>query len=144
QSGSTTFSRANYTGDLAAFDGPQVELTFSDGSVWIVSGDEIFDVFRTVTAEIDEQAAINLQVGDIVVLLDDEGYGHLFERIVEALEQHQNFSLMGVWLNLWEIAKSSALERCNDAFPSLHAELSDRGIQISEQAVRSWYKGVMG
>lgn len=131
------------SGSVGFSDGPAVLLKLSDGSIWVVPGGYIFDVFREVTEELEEVPATDLQTNDVLILVDDEGYGHLFDRIIEALEQHPKYSLMRVWLNLWEFTKDTALEICELDFSTLHSELLARGITISEQAVRSWYQGVL-
>lgn len=141
---SRLFPAEGYGTNGMLYDGPRVELSLSNGETWVVPGDQVFDVFRMVTEELQELPATSLQVGDILLLIEDENYNRLFDRIVEALEQHPNFTLLGVWLNLWEIVKQSALERFENDFSILHAELEKQGIVISEQAVRSWFRGIMG
>jgi hypothetical protein len=45
---------------------------------------------------------------------------------------------------LWEIAKSSALSNCNEDYCRLQQKLLEGNHTITEQAVRSWFTGIMG
>jgi hypothetical protein len=110
----------------------------------IVPRGYVFDVYRSVTDEMDEREAERLERGDVLVLIDDSQHGRLFERIVEALEAHPNYALMRVWLNIWEATKQAALDICGGSYASLHQRLMSTGTTIVESTVRSWFTGMMG
>jgi len=120
-----------------------VEITFEDGRTITVPCDETLDVFRRVTNELEECLAEHIEVGDVIIIVIDGNYTSIFERIVEALEVHPNYALLGVWINLWNITKLEALERCDHSVKQLHGELCKKGAEITAQAVRTWFSGIM-
>jgi|GEM_PF-4435604 len=120
-----------------------VEITFHDERKITVPSNEVLDVFRRVTNELEECLAAQVEVGDVLVLVIDGNYTSIFERIIEALEIHPNYALLGVWINLWNIAKIEALESCEQSIRQLHKKLQLNGAEITEQAVRTWYSGIM-
>jgi len=120
-----------------------LRVLFTNGKRIEVPADHTFDVLRRVTGEIEECSATALVPGDNIVLVSDGKYSRLFERIVEALEADPKYALLSVWLNLWEMAKGEALEVSDNRYSTLHRLLRDRGIKITEQAIRTWYSGVM-
>lgn len=124
-------------------DGPKVVITLEGGEEIVVPYEQVFDVYRPITEELEEQFSEAIEPGDILILVQDSNYYRLFDRIVEALENHQNFALMSVWLKLWDIIKQELLSDCEDDISCLHRKLTQRGVQITEQAVRSWYSGIM-
>lgn len=123
--------------------GPKVSITLEGGEIIVVPFGQVFDVYRPITEELEEQFSETIESGDILILVQDSNYYRLFERIVEALESHPNFALMSVWLKLWEIIKQELLIECNNSISDLHKKLTQRGVEITEQAVKSWYSGIM-
>ncbi|MCA1565731.1 MAG: hypothetical protein LC803_08860 [Acidobacteria bacterium] len=125
--------------------GSGVCVVLKGGETLTVSRGYIFDVYRRVTDEIDEREAERLESGDVLILIDDSQHVRLFDRIVEALEMsHPDYASLGVWLSIWELAKTSALSSCNASYTCLYQRLVDMGASISEGAVRSWFIGTMG
>lgn len=125
--------------------GPGVCVVLTGGESLTVPRGYIFDVYRRVTDEIDEREAERLESGDVLILVDDSLQLRLFDRIVEALEMsHPDYASLGVWLSIWELAKTSALSACNGSYTCLHQRLVDLGASISEAAVQSWFTGTMG
>lgn len=123
--------------------GPRVRFTLENNiELWAPYG-QVFDVYRSVTDELEEQIAEQIERGDILVIIDDSGYSSLYDRIIEALETHPNYALLRVWLNLWISVKMKVLNDCDNSYTLLHQKLQSKGIFLTEQAVRSWYSGIM-
>lgn len=120
-----------------------IEITFIDDRTIYVPADETLDVFRRVTDELEECPADQIVPGDILVLILDGKFTSLYDRIIEALEAHPDYALLSVWIKLWDIAKSEALEKCESSYHQLHSRITRSGFNISEQAVRTWFTGVM-
>jgi hypothetical protein len=143
QSNTEYTNRYKIFSNIADIEGPKVRITLEGDELIVVPFGQVFDVYRPITEELEEQASESLEVGDILVLVQDSNYYRLFDRIVEALENHPNFALMSVWLKLWEIIKQELLADCQDDASCLHKKLTERGVEIGEQAVRNWYRGIM-
>ena len=140
---------ASYTGRYKIFSdetevqGPKVVIILDGGEEIVVPYGQVFDVYRPITEEVDEQAAEAIETGDVLILVQDSNYYRLFDRIIEALESHPNYALMSVWLKLWDIIKQEILSDCQNDISILHQKLTQRGVEITEQAVRGWYSGIM-
>lgn len=130
--------------DNMEYDSNSITLFLSDGTSITTSPDQTFDVFRFVTEELVEIDAAQIEQDDILVIIDDGYYANLFERSVEALETSiPQYARLSTWFSLWEFAKTDALEACDGSYLELHQQLTKKGISITEQAVRSWYAGIM-
>jgi hypothetical protein len=129
--------------NISDIEGPKVIITLDGNERIAVPFGQIFDVYRPITEEIEELVSESIESGDILVLVQDSNYYRLFDRIVEALENHPNFTLMGVWLKLWGVIKQELLTDCQNDISCLHKKLTQRGVEISEQSVRNWYRGIM-
>jgi hypothetical protein len=143
QSNTAYANRYQIFPNIADIEGPKVVIILDGGEKIVVPSGQVFDVYRPITDELEEQVSESIESGDILVLVQDSNYYRLFDRIVEALENHQNFALMSVWLKLWEVIKQELLADCQNDISCLHKKLTQRGVEISEQAVRNWYRGIM-
>lgn len=123
--------------------GERVRIVFENGSTIIVPKIQVLDVFRFVVEQLEEIEAYLVEKGDLIVLVEDANYLNLFDRIVEALESHPRFALVSVWLSIWNYAKEEALTKSNGEFGSLHEKLNKDGFEITFQAVRGWYNGIL-
>jgi len=138
-----SIAQSHHTDHETDTDAIELIIYLNDDKRLFTSRDQVFDVYRRITDEIEERMAEQLMPGDILLLIHDSNYSRLFDRIVEALEARPEYALLSIWLSLWETAKSSALESCNSSFSHLHDTIIKCGVSITEQAVRSWFSGTM-
>jgi len=113
-----------------------LEVLFSDGTrVRYPEGHRVDVWYENAVARMP---AASLRVGHRIVVLVDEVYGGLFDRLVAVLNEHRSPSEIAV-LELWRRAKRDLLRR-HESIRELHRELRARGLGVDYSAVVAWHR----
>jgi hypothetical protein len=98
----------------------------------------LVDVYYPATEVKERIAAADLQSGMLMVMLVDDPYEDLFQRLLEAIREQRDVQV-SMALDLWQHAKRAALTKYRGSRRQLHAALIQRGLSVEYAAVVGWY-----
>jgi hypothetical protein len=97
------------------------------------------DVFRPATEQKERIAAAELEPGMLMVVLVDDPYEDIFQRMLEAIREQRDLGAQ-MALALWEHAKPAALTKFGGNRTKLHRSLEAHGLSVDYAAVVGWYR----
>jgi hypothetical protein len=97
------------------------------------------DVFREATQKKERIPAEDLEPGMIMVVLVDDPYEEIFQRLLEAIHEQQDLGVR-MALALWQHAKASLLTQYSGNRTKLHRFLQTKGLSVDYGAVVGWYQ----
>jgi hypothetical protein len=98
----------------------------------------LIDVFYPATERLERVAAGRLRTGMIMVVLVDDRYEDLFQRMLEAIQQQRDIKA-SVALTLWQRSKQIALRQYDGNRRRLYVELDKHGLSVGYEAVVGWF-----
>ncbi len=99
----------------------------------------LVDVFRPATEQQERIAAADLEPGMLMVILVDDPYEDVFQRMLEAIRERRDIGAK-LALELWGYAKPAALTKYGGNRTRLHRALEANGLSVEYQAVVGWYR----
>lgn len=99
----------------------------------------LVDVFRPATEQKERIPAADLEPGMLMVVLVDDPYEDIFQRMLEAISEQRDLGAQ-MALALWEHAKPAALTKFGGNRMKLHRSLEARGLSVDYAAVVGWYR----
>ncbi|MCI0623123.1 MAG: hypothetical protein L0387_15945 [Acidobacteria bacterium] len=124
------------TGSRAAIEFAEITLTTGD-RLRFPTG-RLVDVYHPTTETKERLSAKLLQPGMQLIVLVDDPYEDLFDRLLEAIrEQRDVHSSMA--LDLWQTAKQTALSKHGGSRKHLCDGLVAKGLSVEYAAVVGWY-----
>ncbi|MGC1782112.1 MAG: hypothetical protein WA708_06310 [Acidobacteriaceae bacterium] len=99
----------------------------------------LIDVFRPAIEQKERIAAGDLEPGMLMVVLVDDPYEDIFERMLEAIGEQRDLGAQ-MALALWDHAKPAALTKFRGNRRQLHRSLETEGISVDYSAVVGWYR----
>jgi len=118
---------------------PIIELVFCSGDRLRLPLGCKLDVYYPASEELARVEVERLQRGDQVVLFVDDPLAQLYHRFVEAIREKKDARTNAV-LELWGRAKELLLRRHPGEMSQLHTSLRTRGLSVTCQALRAWFK----
>lgn len=115
-----------------------VEVIDSNGNRVRYPETRVVDVYYPATEVRERIPAGELRAGTLMVVLVDEPYQDLYQRLLEAIEKQRDLQA-SMALELWQQAKHAALVRCKGSRRRLHEKLRASGISVDYPAVVGWY-----
>jgi hypothetical protein len=97
------------------------------------------DVFREATQKKERIPAEDLEPGMVMVVLVDDPYEEIFQRLLEAIHEQQDLGVR-MALALWQHAKASLLTQYGGNRTKLHRFLQTKGLTVDYGAVVGWYQ----
>jgi hypothetical protein len=99
----------------------------------------LIDIFRPATEQKERIAAGDIQAGMLMVVLVDDPYEDIFQRMLEAIREQRDLGAQ-MALALWGHAKPAALTKYGGSRKRLHRSLEREGISVEYSAVVGWYR----
>jgi hypothetical protein len=99
----------------------------------------LVDVFREATEQKERIAAGELEPGMLMVVLVDDPYEDVFQRLLEVIHEHQDIGAR-MALALWQHAKAALLTKHAGNRMKLHTSLEADGLSVDYGAVVNWYR----
>lgn len=99
----------------------------------------LIDVFRPAIEQKERIAAGDLEPGMLMVVLVDDPYEDIFQRMLEAIREQRDLGAQ-MALALWGHAKPAALTKYGGNRRQLHRFLEANGISVDYAAVVGWYR----
>ena len=125
----------------------QVVLHFMDGGSLIVLPERRFPVFSPHGAdgngELRLVKASALRPGQQLVLMVDDVYGSLYDRLTEALGRRKT-RVERTLLTLWEEAKKTALNKYGGNRANLYQDLLRGGLSVEYNTMLTWLRETEG
>lgn len=115
------------------------EVAVTSGPRYCFPAGRLVDVFRPATEQKERIPAGDLEPGMLIVVLVDDPYEDIFERMLEAIREQRDIPSQ-MALALWEHAKPAALTKFNGSRTNLHRHLAERGLSVEYEAVVGWYR----
>ena len=117
----------------------QCEITDVWGNRYRFPIGRLVDVFRPATEQQERIAAADLEPGMLMVVLVDDPYEDVFQRMLEAIREQRDMGAK-LALELWGYAKPAALTKYGGNRTRLHRALEANGLSVEYQAVVGWYR----
>jgi hypothetical protein len=133
-------SRANQTSgnrDQRSLEYCEISDTLGDQYRFPVS--QLVDVFRQATEQKERLPAGELEPGMVIVVLVDDPYEDIFQRLLEAIHEQQDIGAR-MALALWQHAKAAVLTKYSGNRMKLHRSLEANGLSVDYGAVVGWYR----
>jgi len=131
---------SSVSGVVPGMDGsPIVEVAFSSGDRLRIPLHSKLDVYYPASEELARIEVERLQTGDQVVLFVDDPLAQLYRRFIEAIREKTDARTNAV-LELWGRAKELVLRRYSGEMTQLYDSLRHRGLSVTYQALRGWFK----
>jgi hypothetical protein len=99
----------------------------------------LVDIFRPATEQKERIAASELEPGMFMVVLVDDPYEDIFQRMLEGIREQRDIGAQ-MALALWGLAKPAALTKFGGNRKRLHRSLETQGISVDYAAVVGWYR----
>lgn len=115
------------------------EIAVTNGERYRYPISRLVSVFRPGADQKERLAAGELEPGMLIVVLVDDPYDDIFQRMLEATHEHMDNSAR-IALALWGHAKAAALTRHGGNRTSLHRSLEANGLSVEYPAVVGWYR----
>ena len=115
------------------------EITLTTGERYSFPVGRLVDVFRPATEQKERIPAAELKGGMLMVVLVDDPYEDIFQRMLEAIREQRDLGAE-MALALWRHAKSAALTKHGGNRMKLHRWLEARGLSVEYAAVVGWYR----
>jgi hypothetical protein len=115
------------------------EITDTLGDRYRFPLGRLIDVFRPATEQKERIPAGELERGMLMVVLVDDPYEDIFQRILEAIREQREIGAK-MALALWGHAKPAALTKYGGNRKRLHRSLEANGISVDYSAVVGWYR----
>jgi hypothetical protein len=115
-----------------------VEVMDTTGERLSYPATRLVDIYYPATEVKERIAAAALQPGMLIVVLVDDPYEDLFQRLLEAIREQRDIKA-SMALDLWQYAKRAALTKYGGSRRKLHAALTERGLSVEYAAVVGWY-----
>jgi hypothetical protein len=115
------------------------EITDTHGDRYCYPRGRLVDIFRPATERKERIAASELVPGMFMVVLVDDPYEDLFQRMLEAIHEQQDHGAK-LALSLWGYAKPAALTKHGGNRKRLHRWLAAEGLSVEYPAVVGWYQ----
>ncbi len=131
-------SRSVSPGEQRGPNSRLVEVEDEEGERVVYGECHLVDVYYPATERLDRMAAKDLRPGALVVVLVDDRYDDLFQRLLEAIGDERDLGAPLV-LNLWRSAKQAALAKHGGNRRRLYEELARCGLSVNYEAVTGYY-----
>ena len=115
------------------------EITDTNGDRYRFPLGRLVDVFRPATEQKERIAAGKLEPGMVIVVLVDDPYEDVFQRLLEAIGEQRDLGAQ-MALALWGHAKPAALTKYGGNRVKLHRSLETSGLSVEYAAVVGWYR----
>ncbi|MDX2181568.1 MAG: hypothetical protein SFV18_18380 [Bryobacteraceae bacterium] len=115
------------------------EITVTTGDKYRYPLGRLVDVFRPATEQKERIPAGDLEPGMLIVVLVDDPYEDIFQRMLEAIREQRDLGAQ-MALALWGHAKPAALTKYGGNRKQLHRALETKGITVDYAAVVGWYR----
>ncbi len=133
--------RADITGKgkLPGNQHEYLEVTDVDGESFFYALSQSIDIFYPATEILEHVPAQDLRPGMLMVVLVDDRYQDLYQRLLEAIEQERD-PASSVAMSLWDRAKQIALARNGNNKRQLFEQLEREGLSVDYPAVVTWFR----
>ena len=115
------------------------EITDVSGERYRFPLGRLIDVFRPAIEQKERIAAGELEPGMLMVVLVDDPYEDVFQRMLEAIREQQDIGSQ-MALALWERAKPAALTKYGGNRMRLYRSLEANSLSVDYPAVVGWYR----
>jgi hypothetical protein len=115
-----------------------VEVVVSTGERIRYPAARLIDVYHPATEIKERVVAAELKSGMLIIVLVDDPYEDLFERLIETINAQRD-SRASMALELWQSAKRAALIKADNNRQKLYKILAERGLSVDYAAVVGWY-----
>lgn len=115
------------------------EVTDIEGNRYRYPSGRLIDVFRPATEQKERIPAGLLEPGMLMVVLVDDPYEDIFQRMLEAIREQRDLGAK-MALALWSHAKPAALTKYGGNRKQLHRVLETKGISVEYAAVVGWFR----
>lgn len=136
-----------YTEMSTGARGKQMLLHFTSGNSLAVLPEQRFPVFSPHGADGNGELRLiearALRPGQRLVLMVDDVYSSLFDRLIEALGRRTTL-MERTLLNLWEEAKKAALDKYGGSRADLYQDLLRGGLTVEYGTVLTWLRETEG
>jgi len=99
----------------------------------------LIDVFRPAIEQKERIAAAELEPGMLMVVLVDDPYEDIFQRMLESIREQRDIGAK-LAMDVWRHAKPAALTKYGGNRRRLHRYLELQGISVDYAAVVGWYR----
>lgn len=115
------------------------DITDTTGQRLHYPATRVMDVFRPATEQKERISVEELMPGMLIVILVDDPYEDLFQRLLEAIREQRDLRA-SIALDLWDRAKRAALTKHGGSRAALHAALLKNGLSVDYPALVGWYR----
>ncbi len=100
----------------------------------------LVDVYHPATEMKERIPAADLRPGMLMIILVDDFYEDVFERLLEAIREERDLKA-SMALDLWQCAKQAALSKHSGNRRRLFDSLASAGLRVKYEAVVGWFNG---
>src|SRR5271157_514314 len=100
----------------------------------------LVDVYHPATEMKERIPAADLRPGMLMIVLVDDYYEDVFERLLEAIREERDLKA-SMALDLWQCAKQAALSKHAGKRRRLFEALVSAGLRVKYEAVVGWFNG---
>lgn len=117
-----------------------VEIVDATGERIRYPAGRLVDVYHPATEMKERIPAAELKPGMFIIVLVDDFYEDVFERLLEAIREERDIKA-SMALEVWQCAKQAALSKHSSNRRRLYESLSSAGLRVKYEAVTGWFNG---